>query len=102
MNKLNVKLPMCLLPWIDKSKIVCWHWRNLSRNSCEIELLKKNPNKLDWDLSLNPCAIELLKKNPNKINWSGLASNPCKEAIELLKENPDKIDWSILSSNPCA
>ena len=101
MNKLNVKLPMCFLPWIDKSKINSWCC--LSRNPCAIELLKENPNKLNWDyLSLNPCkeAIELLKQNRDKINWSGLSSNPCKEAIELLKLNPNKIDWSIVSSNP--
>ena len=43
-------------------------------------------------------AIELLKENPNKIDWDLLSSNP--NAIELLKENPDKIDWRQLSSNP--
>ena len=73
MNIINVKLPMCLLDWIDKSKI-------------------------NWDmLSLNPCAIELLKEHPDKINWTQLSRNSCAEAIELLKDNLDKINWEYLS-----
>ena len=38
-KSLNVKLPMCLLPWIDKSKL---DWIYLSKNPCAIELLKQN------------------------------------------------------------
>ncbi|NBS92095.1 hypothetical protein EBS67_19175, partial [bacterium] len=43
-------------------------------------------------------AIELLKENPDKIDWYCLSLNSA--AIELLKENPDKMDWDWLSSNP--
>jgi len=42
-------------------------------------------------------AIQLLKDNPNKINWKNLSKN--KNAIELLKKNPDKIDWNMFSLN---
>ena len=60
--------------------------------------------KLDWDyLSLNPNAIELLKANPDKINWDVISKNPSPSVIELLKENPhEEIDWEQLSANPNA
>ena len=66
----NMELPMCLLPWIDKSKL---NWYSLLLNPNAIELLKENPKKIDWDyLSYNPNAIDLLKKNPKKINCNNL------------------------------
>tara|TARA_B110000261_G_C12770263_1_gene232172 strand:+ start:197 stop:352 length:156 start_codon:yes stop_codon:yes gene_type:complete len=47
-----------------------------------MELLKENPDKINWNmLFLNPNAIELLKENPD---WYWLSINP--NAIELLKE----------------
>jgi len=59
----------------------------LSSHCLAIELLKANPNKIDWDmLSINKNAIKLLKENPEKINWDILSIN--KNAIELLKANP--------------
>jgi len=61
---MNTELPMCLLDWIDKSKI---SWSNLS---------------------LNPNAIKLLRENPDKIFWLNLSFN--KNAIQLLIENKDK------------
>ena len=72
---------------------------NLSFNPNAIELLKENPDKINWlHLSSNPNAIELLKENPDKIDGTELACNA--NAIELLKEHPDKINWWILSHNP--
>ena len=72
-----------------------------------IELLRENPDKINWGwLSGNPNAIELLREkpykiywdwlsiNPNKINWSMLSQNP--NGIELLRENLDK-NMSILT-----
>ena len=49
-------------------------------------------------ISSNENAIELLKDNPNKIEWRNLSLNP--NAIELLKHNQEKIDWVVFSSNP--
>ena len=72
MNILNVELPMRLLDWIDKRKIV---WNNLSQNPSigAIELLKENFDKINWNqLSCNPCAIEFLKENSDKIHWNQL------------------------------
>jgi len=58
----------------------------LSSNLNGLELLKKNPDKINWFyLSVNPNAIQLLQENKN--------------AIKLLKENPDKINWFQLSAN---
>ena len=71
----------------------------MSCNPCAINLLKENPDKINWYwLSGNPCAINLLKENPDKIDWPWLSANPC--AIDLLKENLDKINMRYLSSNP--
>jgi hypothetical protein len=49
-------------------------------------------------LPINPNAIEILKENPDKIDWCLLSINP--NAIELLKEYPNKIRWYWLSDNP--
>lgn len=79
------------------------NWNYLSRNPAAIDLLKQNPDKIDWDgLSMNthPFAIALLKMNPEKIKWILLSGNIA--AIELLKQNPDKIDWRFLSKNTAA
>ncbi len=48
-------------------------------------------NKIDWywlSGNSNPKAIELLKENPDNIDWENLSENPA--AIELLKDNKDK------------
>ena len=79
------------------------NWEGLSANSSQyaIEMLKAYPKKIDWfylSTNQNPYAIELLKANPEKIDWEGLSGNP--NATKLLKANPEKIDWGWLSSNP--
>ena len=56
-------------------------------------------NKIDCNgLSTNPNAIELLKENPDNIDWFNLSSNP--NAIELLKENKNILILKIMSANP--
>lgn len=81
-------------------------WELMSINSAAIELLTdkidKNPNtRIDWELlSENPNAIEILDKHRNKIDWAGLSSNP--NAIPILTDNVGKIDWDNLSANPNA
>ena len=73
----------------------------LSSNPNAIDLLRQNPNKINWEfLSSNPNAIDLLKEHPDKINWYYLSSNP--NAIDLLRKNPNKISWMYLSENPNA
>jgi hypothetical protein len=79
------------------------NWEGLSANSSQyaIEMLKAYPKKIDWfylSTNQNPYAIELLKANPEKIDWEGLSGNP--NATKLLKANPEKIDWGWLSANP--
>ena len=86
-----------LLDWIDISELKYY----LSLNENAIDLLRKNPDLIYWNLlSSNPNAISLLRENLDKIHWNLLSSNP--NAIELLKENQDKINWSYLSRNPNA
>ena len=67
-------------------------WSVLSANPIVIELLRADPEKIDWidwkELSANPNAIELLKANQGKINWQALSANP--NAFELLKKYPKK------------
>ena len=60
-----------LRPFIDVNKLnFCCLSQNPNPNV--IEILKQNPNEIDWQwLSANPCAIELLEQNPDKINWVG-------------------------------
>ena len=94
--KYLIKNEYKLLDWIDINNI------SLKSNPhpAAIELLKANPDKIDWEwLSSNKNAIELLKENPEKINWDMLSININSEAIELLKDNQDKIDWDGFSLN---
>jgi len=73
-------------------------WYSLSENPNVIELLKENPDKIDWGCLLrnpNPEAFELLKQNPDKIVWGSLEKN--KQCIELMKSYREKINWKELS-----
>lgn len=73
-----------------------------------IELLEKNPDKIDWEhLAMNksPDAIKLLEKYPDKLRtrvgmfgWPYLSRNP--NAVNLLENNVDKIMWEQLLKNP--
>jgi len=74
----------------------------LSGNPSAMQLLEKNPDKIDWYwLSGNPSegAIQLLEKNQDKIYWEALSQNQLKSAIQLLEKNQDKIYWEGLSQN---
>ena len=87
-----------LKDWISINNL---NW-NLSQNPNAIDLLKANPNKIEWNYlskNPNPEAIKLLKANKYNIDWELLSANPNSEAIELLRTNPSKIDWEWLSSN---
>jgi hypothetical protein len=70
----------------------------LSYNENAIELLKANPEKINWRcLSANPNAIKLLEENIDKINWYNLSSNP--NAIDILMKNKKNIYWGIFCLN---
>ena len=88
--------------------VIEWYhiWKNLSKNSKAVKILKDNRKNINWDsLSANKSteAIELLeeelKVNPRHINWSALSGNPNQKAFELLQANPHNIDWDALSEN---
>jgi hypothetical protein len=96
------RIKYVLKDWIPLEKL---NWKMLSSNPNAVEILKANPDKIDFSyLSGNPSqyAIELLKANPQKIDWLYLSLNPSQYAIELLKANPQKIEWETLSGNPNA
>jgi len=74
-------------------------WYLLSRNSNAISILENNKEKIDWySLSYNKNAIKLLLENPEKIHYDELSYN--SNAIELIEKNKEKIDWYNLSINP--
>ncbi len=87
-----------LLDQIDFNKLD-WHW--LCENPNAIEMLKANPDKINWELlsyNPNPISLQWLSEAPDKIDWFNLSRNP--NAISLLESNPDKIRWSHFAKNP--
>lgn len=87
-----------LVDWVDPKSL---NWYDLSANPDAIEILKANPDKVDWyglSLNPNPVAVEMLKANPDKVDWHALSANSA--AIEMLKANLDKVNWGFLSCNP--
>lgn len=87
------------------------NWSGLvnNPNPDALRLIKKelkrdiNSKNIDWEeLSANSIVFELLKENPDYIDYidySGLSMNPLPEAIQLLEENPDKIEYAMLAGN---
>lgn len=76
-------------------------WSNISENPAAIDILKENPDKMNWVhlcLNTSPDAIKMLEANQDKIHWNCLSLNPA--AIHLLKNNRDKLSISCLNSNP--
>jgi hypothetical protein len=99
--------------WVTKEywTTETYYWIMLSSNPhpYAIELLKKNPKKIDpLGLSMNPhpWAIEVWKLNKNMLdgldglnfNFLNFNSNPWM--IDYLKENPKRIYTSYLVANP--
>ena len=88
-----------LLDWIDEKEILtCWF---LSANPNAIQLLEKNPERIDWYvLSSNPNAVHLLEKNREKIDWRYFSANPSifKKIInyKFLKKRMDKIREELI------
>jgi hypothetical protein len=49
-------------------------------------------------MSVRPGAIELLKRNPQEVDWNEITGNPA--AIDFIEQNEDRVtDWSGLAKN---
>ena len=69
-----------LLDWIDESKL---DWHILSSNENAMELLKANPEKIDWScFSINPNIFKLDYKQI-AINFEPLAEEIVAKALHL-------------------
>lgn len=102
---------------VDVHKLTRKQWALLSRNPHMVDLLEKNPKKINWvNLSKNPNAVHILERNISNISWSNLLSNKNSSniwrkymykiywnsfsycgPIDIIKENLDKVSWFTLS-----
>ena len=90
---------MNLREWIDSSNL---NYEYLSGNINAIELLKANPDKINWKYlsrNLSPDAIELFRKNQDKINWNSLSFNPLifTYDYEKIKKNFEELAEEIIA-----
>ena len=77
-----------LRDWIDINKL---NWHGLSFNPNAIELLKENPDKINWKcFSENPAIFELDYKQM-RINFQDLEEEIIKEVMKPSRvfKNPD-------------
>ena len=78
-----------LLDWIDIERLN-WYWLCDNKSVGAIELLIKNPDKINWSiLSSNEYAIDLLMENIDKIDWDFFNMN--MNGVRYLKNNPTKL-----------
>lgn len=98
-----------LLEFLDPHTLNKFNWKYLSKNKGigAIEYLKKNPDKIIWDIFLqNPSAVEYLRTiyaNNNhrydeyysKIDWEYLYLNPNPLAKDLLLKYLEKHNMNI-------
>jgi hypothetical protein len=109
---------------IKKGNEIYWYHLSQNSSSAALELLYKNPDKINWLflssnenediiklinkynaydklhlpwINENPVFIKYLEENPNKIFFKFLSSN--KQAAHILLKNLDKIDWIELCKN---
>ena len=55
---------------------------------------------LDWlGVSCNPHAIELLRENPENIDWEYLGDNPNPDIVNIIKECAQEDNWLSFVSN---
>ena len=88
-----VGIPYKLLDWIDLRRL---HPDYLSRNPHAIQMLEKNPERINWsELCRNksPFAMYLLEKNPDKIVWGSLSENDNPSAIRMLEKKIQSTPW---------
>lgn len=77
-------------------------WKYISYNKDAMHILRKHPDKIDWDMFAgNPHedALAILFANPSTINWFFFSQNTNPRAIAYLAKHPEKIDWFALSAN---
>lgn len=76
------------------------YWLEVSEYSNDIDMIKGNLNKVNWDmLSINENAIDLLRSNIECINWRCLCEYN-KNAIQLIKYYHNMLKnhhWQLLS-----
>lgn len=83
-------------------------WIEISGNETleAMRLLEAYPENRNWyRLSANSLAIDLLKENPDKINYTLMSYNHCPDAIRIIQRHRSPIDVAmmpLLSSNPFA
>ena len=106
---MSIKSPFwTLYSWIDVNKL---NWYYLSKNPRAIQLLIKNPDKIDFSaLAYNPNVNEIIHELIN--NNQNFCFNLNKDFLKLISLKSDNInflnsiinqlDWSQLSLNPYA
>jgi hypothetical protein len=83
-------------------------WIEISGNETPeaMRLLEAYPENRNWyRLSANSLATDLLKNNPDKINYTLMSNNHCPDAIRIIQRHRTAIDVAmmpLLSSNPFA
>ena len=83
-------------------------WIEISGNESPeaIRLLEEYPENRNWyRMSANSLATDLLKENPDKINYTLMSMNYCPEAIRILQRHrsaTDVVMMPLLSYNPFA
>jgi hypothetical protein len=83
-------------------------WIEISGNESldAMRLLDEYPEHRNWyRLSANSLATDLLKKNPDKINYTLMSNNRCPDAIRIIQQHRTAIDVAmmpLLSTNPFA
>jgi hypothetical protein len=83
-------------------------WIEISGNESPeaMRLLESYPDNRNWyRLSANSFATDLLKENPDKINYTLMSNNRCPDAIRIIQRHRTAIDVAmmpLLSTNPFA
>ena len=76
--------PYLLLPWIDKSLLVCEY---LAGNPLAGDFFEENPSMIRYNrlLAANPSAFDIIVKSPEKFGWGWTSANPL--IMDLLLHN---------------
>ena len=73
-----------------------WQYINWNNNDLYVDLLLKNPDKINYNViysnSSNEKMLEYVLKDFEKINWNYLIINSNDLAVSLTLNNQDKIE----------